>query len=409
MSGIRETADFERVRSLPPYVFAEVNAMKESARVAGEDVIDLGMGNPDLPPPPHVTAKLVETLTNPRIHRYSASRGIPGLRRAQAAYYTRRFGIDLDPDSEVIVTLGSKEGFAHLATAITEPGDEVLVPDPSYPIHPYGFVLAGARIRRIPVGPGIDYMEALSRALSQSASRVKALVVNFPANPTGSTADLPLYEEIVSLCRRHGIWILSDLAYAEIYLGDVPPPSILEVPGAEEVAIEFTSMSKTHSMPGWRIGFAVGNRHLVGTLARIKSYLDYGAFTPIQVAAVAALNGLQDHIDVTRNVYRSRRDALVTGLGRAGWKVKSPEATMFVWAPLPEPFQEMGSLEFSKDLLRRAKVAVSPGAGFGPGGEGWVRISLVENEQRIRQAVRNIRQFFLSTGFASGRPVEAEI
>lgn len=409
MSASPPAVEFERVRSLPPYVFAEVNAMKEAARAAGEDIVDLGMGNPDMPPPPHVTAKLVETVANPRVHRYSASRGIPGLRRAQAAYYARRFGVELDPDREVIATLGSKEGFAHLATAITEPGDEVLVPDPSYPIHPYGFVLAGARIRRIPVGGEGDYLDGLARALEAGAGRVKALVVNFPANPTGATAPPGLYEEVVALCRRHGIWILSDLAYAEIYFGDLPPPSILEVPGARELAIEFTSLSKTYSMPGWRIGFAAGNAHLVATLARIKSYLDYGAFTPIQVAATAALNGPQDYVDGIRARYRRRRDALVEGLARAGWEVEPPEATMFVWARVPERFRGAGSLAFAKDLLREARVAVSPGAGFGPGGEGWVRISLVENEQRIRQAARGIRQFLARAPVAgaAGAPAAA--
>ena len=393
MKQIPSPREFERIQALPPYVFAEVNAMKDAARAAGEDVIDLGMGNPDLAPPDHVVDKLVETVRNPRVHRYSASRGIRGLRRAVAGYYQRRFDVTLDSEREVIVALGSKEGFAHLATAITEPGDLVLVPDPSYPIHPYGFVLAGAGIRGVPVGPGRDFVAELARALEAGAGRVKAVTVNFPANPTATVVGLEVMEAIVDLCRRHEVWILSDLAYAEIYFDDAPPPSILQVPGAKELAVEFTSLSKTYSMPGWRIGFAAGNPHLVATLTRIKSYLDYGAFTPVQVAATAALNGPQEYVDSVRAIYRRRRDTLVGGLQRAGWDVDPPVATMFVWARLPTAFQGAGSLAFAKELLSEARVAVSPGAGFGPGGEGWVRISLVENEQRIRQACRNIRQF----------------
>ncbi|MDE0712061.1 MAG: aminotransferase class I/II-fold pyridoxal phosphate-dependent enzyme [Rhodospirillales bacterium] len=393
MKQIPSPREFERIQALPPYVFAEVNAMKDAARAAGEDVIDLGMGNPDLAPPDHVVEKLIETVRNPRVHRYSASRGIRGLRRAVAGYYQRRFDVTLDPEREVIVALGSKEGFAHLATAITEPGDLVLVPDPSYPIHPYGFVLAGAGIRGVPVGPGRNFVTELAKALEAGAGRVKAVTVNFPANPTATVVGLEVLEAIVDLCRRHEVWILSDLAYAEIYFDDPPPPSILQVPGAKELAVEFTSLSKTYSMPGWRIGFAAGNPHLVATLTRIKSYLDYGAFTPIQVAATAALNGPQEYVDSVRAIYRRRRDTLVGGLQRAGWDVDPPVATMFVWARLPTAFQGAGSLAFAKELLAEARVAVSPGAGFGLGGEGWVRISLVENEQRIRQACRNIRQF----------------
>ncbi len=384
--------EFERIQALPPYVFAEVNTMKDAARAAGADIIDLGMGNPDLAPPDHVVDKLIETVRSPRVHRYSASRGIRGLRRAVAGYYLRRFDVTLDPEREIIVALGSKEGFAHLATAITEPGDQVLVPDPSYPIHPYGFVLAGAEICRVPVGTGHEFVPELERVLAAGGGRVKAVTVNFPANPTGAVIGLEGWTSIVDLCRRHGVWILSDLAYAEIYFDD-PPPSILQVPGAKELAVEFTSLSKTFSMPGWRIGFAVGNPHLVATLARIKSYLDYGAFTPIQVAAATALNGPQGYVESVRETYRRRRDTLVRGLCRAGWEVAAPPATMFVWARVPPPFRAEGSLAFSKTLLTDARVAVSPGAGFGPGGEGWVRISLVENEQRIRQACRNIRHF----------------
>ncbi|MGH6942956.1 MAG: LL-diaminopimelate aminotransferase [Geminicoccaceae bacterium] len=383
---------FHRIRRLPPYVFGEVNAMKAAARTAGHDIIDLGMGNPDGATPKAIVDKLIEAVQNPRTHRYSSSRGIPGLRRAQAAYYRRRFGVDLDPDSEIIVTLGSKEGLANLAQAITAPGDVILAPNPSYPIHPYGFIIAGAAIRHVPMAPGGDLLAGFARAVQHSVPPPTALVLNFPSNPTAQVVDLEFYKDAVAFARRHEIFILSDLAYAEIYF-EAPPPSILQVPGAKEVAVEFTSMSKTFSMPGWRIGFAAGNPALIAALARIKSYLDYGAFTPIQVAATTALNACEDAVEEIRTRYRERRDVLVEGLAAAGWPVPSPPATMFVWAPIPEPLRHLGSLEFTKLLLEQAEVAVAPGIGFGEYGEGHVRMALVENRQRIRQAVRNIRAF----------------
>jgi alanine-synthesizing transaminase len=389
--------EFHRIKRLPPYVFAEVNEMKARARAAGEDVIDFGMGNPDLASPPHVVEKLVEAVQNPRTHRYSVSRGITGLRRAHAAYYDRRFGVDIDPETETIVTLGSKEGFANLAMAITSPGDVVLVPNPSYPIHAYGFIIAGGALRHLPVGPNIDLMVELERAVAHSVPPPLALVLNFPSNPTAQVVGLDFYQNVVDFCREHGIYILSDLAYAEIYFDDEPPPSILQIPGARDIAVEFTSLSKTYSMPGWRIGFAAGNRKLIAALARIKSYLDYGAFTPVQVAATAALNGPQEIIDDARNTYRRRRDVLIESFARVGWDIPSPSATMFAWAPIPEAYRHVGSLQFSKLLLEHANVAVSPGNGFGEYGEGYVRLALVENRQRIMQAARNVRRFIDSS------------
>ena len=389
--------EFHRTKRLPPYVFAEVNQMKAKARAAGDDIIDFGMGNPDMPTPPHIVEKLIETVHDPRTHRYSQSRGIPGLRKAYTAYYARRFDVDLDFDKEVIVTLGSKEGFANLAQAITAPGDVILVPNPSYPIHAYGFIIAGAAIWHLPVGPDQDFFADLARAVKYSVPAPTAIVLSYPSNPTARVVDLDFYREVVDYCRAHDILILSDLAYAEIYFDEQPPPSILQVKGAKDIAVEFSSLSKTYSMPGWRIGFACGNAKLIAALARIKSYLDYGAFTPIQVAATAALNGPQDCVDEVRNIYRARRDVLISGLAGAGWEVPSPPATMFAWAPLPPAFAALGSLEFSKLLLDHAEVAVSPGIGFGEYGEGYVRIALVENEQRIRQAVRNIKKFLAST------------
>jgi len=386
-------SEFYRIRRLPPYLFAEINAMKADARARGEDIIDLGMGNPDLPTPQHIVDKLKETVDDKTTHRYSMSRGIPGLRKAHAAYYKRRFGVDIDPESETIVTLGSKEGLANLAQAITAPGDVILSPNPSYPIHPYGFMIAGASVRHMPIGPGYDFMKELAHAVQHSVPTPSAVILCYPSNPTAEVVDLNFYREVVAFCKKKGIWILSDLAYAEIYFDDNPPPSILEVPEARDCAVEFTSMSKTYSMAGWRVGFAAGNKDLIGALARVKSYLDYGAFTPIQVAAVAALNGPQDCIELHRNTYKARRDVLIAGLEAAGWPVPSPKATMFAWAPLPEEFIELGSMAFAKLLMQHAKVAVSPGAGFGEYGEGYVRIGLVENEQRIRQAVRNIKKF----------------
>jgi len=386
-------SEFYRIKRLPPYVFAEVNAMKAKARAAGEDIIDLGMGNPDLVPPQHVMDKMKETLDDPKVHRYSVSRGIPGLRKALCAYYERRFNVGLDPETEAIVTLGSKEGLANLAQAITAPGDVILVPNPSYPIHHFGFIIAGATIRHLPVSGGNDFMEVLDQAVKHSIPKPLALVLNYPSNPTAEVVDLDFYKEVVAYARKHGIYILSDLAYAEIYFNDTPPPSILEVPGAKDVAVEFTSLSKTYSMAGWRMGFAAGNKDLIGALTRMKSYVDYGAFTPIQVAATAALNGPQGYIDYARATYKSRRDIMIDGLHKAGWDIPSPEATMFAWAPIPEEWREVGCMEFSKQLLTHAEVAVAPGVGFGEYGEGYVRIALVENEQRIRQAIRNIKKF----------------
>ena len=385
--------DFYRIQRLPPYVFAEVNAMKAAARGRGEDIVDLGMGNPDGSPPRHVIDKLAEVANKPHAHRYSASRGIPGLRKAQAAYYERRFGVTVDPDKEVIVTLGSKEGLANLAEAITAPGDVVLAPNPSYPIHSFGFIIAGAAIRSIPAAPGEAFFDRLTNAMRYTVPRPKVLVIGYPSNPTAYVADLAFYERLVAFAREHELIVISDLAYAEIYFGETPTPSILQVEGAKEVAVEFTSMSKTYSMAGWRIGFAVGNARLIEALARVKSYLDYGAFTPIQAAAVAALNGPQDCVAELRELYRERRDVLVRGLRGAGWDVPSPAASMFAWIPVPPQFEELGSLEFSKLLLKDAKVAVSAGVGFGEYGEGFLRVALVENKHRIRQAVRNIKGF----------------
>lgn len=386
--------DFHRIRRLPPYVFAEVNAMKAAARAAGADIIDFGMGNPDLPTPPHIVEKLIETVHDPRTHRYSNSRGIPGLRKALSGYYKRRFGVDIDPETEAIVTIGSKEGLANLAQAITGPGDLILVPNPSYPIHQFGFIIADGTVRYLPVEPDDAFLEALERAVLHSQPKPVALVLCYPSNPTALVADLDFYAKVVDFCRIHDIIVLSDLAYSEIYFEGDPPPSILQIPGAKDVAVEFTSLSKTYSMAGWRIGFAAGNTKLIAALARVKSYLDYGAFTPIQVAAAAALNGPQDCVDEARAIYRERRDVLVDGLKKASWGVPVPTASMYIWAPIPEPFAHLGSVAFSKLLLKHAEVAVSPGLGFGENGDGHVRIALVENTQRIRQATRNIRHLF---------------
>ncbi len=388
--------EFYRIRRLPPYVFEVVNRAKAAARNAGADIIDLGMGNPDLPAPEHVIEKMKEVLGKPRTDRYSASKGIPGLRRAQAAYYARRFGVKLDPETQIVTTLGSKEGFANVAQAITAPGDVVLVPDPSYPIHAFGFLMAGGVIRSVPSEPTPAFFTTLEHAITRSIPKPIAVVVCYPSNPTAYVADLDFYKELVPFAKRHGIFVLSDLAYAEVYFDNNPPPSVLQVPGAMDIAVEFTSMSKTYSMPGWRIGFAVGNERIIAALARVKSYLDYGAFTPIQVAATAALNGPDDCIRNMRDTYRRRRDALVESFGRAGWHIPPPRASMFAWAPIPEPFACLGSVEFSRLLVEKAEVAVSPGTGFGERGEGFVRIALVENEQRIRQAARNVRRFLES-------------
>jgi alanine-synthesizing transaminase len=387
------TEDFHRIRRLPPYVFAEVNAAKAKARAAAEDIVDLGMGNPDTPTPPHIVAKLIEAVQDPRTHRYSMSKGIPGLRKALAAYYDRRFGVKLDPETEVVATLGSKEGLANLAQAISSPGDTILVPNPSYPIHQFGFIIAGASVRSIPYTPDDAMLEAIDRAVRHSVPKPNAVIVNFPSNPTALTAPIEFYRELVALCRRHELFILSDLAYAELYFGDTPPPSVLEVEGAKDITVEFTSMSKTYNMPGWRMGFAAGNPRLIAALARVKSYLDYGAFTPIQVAATAALNGPQDCIEEMRVLYKERREVLVKGLHAAGWDVPAPDASMFLWAPIPERFRHLGSVGFSKLLLEKAKVAVAPGLGFGEHGDEHVRIALVENNHRIRQALRGIKTF----------------
>ena len=386
--------DFQRIQRLPPYVFEQVNKLKAQARAQGKDIIDFGMGNPDLPTPDHIVEKLVETVRNPRTHRYSASKGIPGLRKAQARYYERRFGVKLNPETEVIATLGSKEGFANMAQAITDPGDVILVPNPTYPIHAFGFIISGATIRHLPLEEGNDFFAVLDRAVANSHPTPKALVLNFPANPTAEVVDLAFYKEAVAYAKKHDIILLSDLAYSEIYFDDnAPPPSILQIDGAKDVAVEFTSLSKTFSMPGWRMGFAVGNERLIGALTRIKSYLDYGAFTPIQVAASAALDSPEEVIRDIRNVYKERRDVLIDVFSRAGWDVPSPQATMFAWARIPPLFEGMTSLEFSSLLLQEADIAVSPGIGFGEYGDNHVRIALVENEQRTRQAGRNLRRF----------------
>ncbi len=391
--------EFHRVKRLPPYVFAEVNRLKAAARARGADIIDLGMGNPDMPTPQHIVDKLVETVGKPRTNRYSASKGIPGLRKAQAQYYARRFGVKLNPETQVVATLGSKEGFANMAQAISAPGDVILVPSPTYPIHEFGFIISGAAIRHIPTTGGTskdplaEFLRGVERAVKHSIPKPLAMVLSYPSNPTAQVADLDFYTEAVQLAKRLDLIILSDIAYAEIYYDNNPPPSVLQVPGAIDVAVEFTSLSKTYSMPGWRMGFAVGNERLIGALARVKSYLDYGAFTPVQVAAAAALNGPQDCVDEVRNIYKVRRDCLVDSFGRAGWHIPAPAASMFAWAPIPEAFREIGSVEFAKLLIDKADVAVSPGLGFGEYGEGYVRIALVENEHRIRQAARSIKKF----------------
>ncbi|WP_321338324.1 LL-diaminopimelate aminotransferase [Breoghania sp.] len=388
--------DFHKIRRLPPYVFEPVNRIKAKARAAGADIIDLGMGNPDLPTPKHIVDKLTETVLDPRTHRYSTSRGIPGLRRAQAAYYERRFGVKLNPETEIVATLGSKEGFANMAQAITSPGDVVLVPNPTYPIHSFGFIMSGGVVRSMPAEPNDEFFRSIVRAVRHSIPKPIALIVNYPSNPTAYTVDLAFYKEVIRIAKEHEIMVLSDLAYAEIYFGDTPPPSILEVDGAKDVAVEFTSLSKTFSMPGWRMGFAVGNERMITALTRVKSYLDYGAFTPIQVAAAAALNGAEDCIEEAREVYRYRRDVMLESFARAGWEIPTPEATMFAWAPIPEKFRDVGSLEFAKQLVAEAHVAVAPGVGFGEYGDDYVRLAFVENEQRIRQAARNVRRFLAS-------------
>ncbi|MEO9458973.1 MAG: LL-diaminopimelate aminotransferase [Lentilitoribacter sp.] len=397
--------EFHSVKRLPPYVFEQVNRLKASARAAGADIVDLGMGNPDLPTNQSIVDKLCEAAQDPRAHRYSTSRGIPGLRRAQANYYKRRFGVTLDPDTQVVATLGSKEGFANMAQAITAPGDVILCPNPTYPIHAFGFIMSGGVIRSMEVTPDDSFFPHLERAVRHSIPKPLALILNYPANPTACVASLDFYKDVIAFAKKHDIIVLSDLAYSEIYFDGNPPPSVLEVDGAMDVAVEFTSMSKTFSMPGWRMGFAVGNERLIGALSRVKSYLDYGAFTPIQVATTAALNGDGSDIAEVRDTYKHRRDVMVESFGRAGWDVTPPAATMFAWTKIPEPFTHLGSLEFSKLLVEKADVAVSPGVGFGEHGDEYVRIALVENEHRIRQAARNIKKFFAEAG-AEGSEAE---
>jgi alanine-synthesizing transaminase len=385
--------DFYRIKRLPPYVFAEVNKVKAAARAAGKDIIDFGMGNPDSPTPAHIVEKLRSVALDDTAHGYSVSRGIHGLRKAQAAYYQRRFGVTLDPDREVIATIGSKEGLSNLIQAITGPSDVVLVPNPSYPIHAYGAVIAGASVRYLPRIEGEDFIAQLTRAIRHCTPKPVAVIVNYPCNPTAETVDLSFYEKVVALCRDAGVYVISDLAYCEIYFDGNPPPSILQVPGAMDIAIEFTTLSKTYSMAGWRVGFAAGCPTLIHALTRIKSYLDYGMFTPIQVAATAALNGPQECVAEVRQLYQDRRDVLVKGLHDAGWHVPSPAASMFCWAPIPEAYRDLGSVAFSKLLINEAEMAVAPGIGFGEYGDGHVRIALVENKQRLRQAIRNVKQF----------------
>ena len=387
-------SEFHKIKRLPPYVFEEVNRLKLAARGTGADIIDLGMGNPDLPTPQSIVDKLTEVVRDPTTHRYSASKGIRGLRKAQAHYYQRRFGVSLDPDTQVVATLGSKEGFANMAQAITAPGDVVLVPNPTYPIHSFGFIMSGGVIRSVNAAPDDKFIGHVERAFRHSVPPPIALILCYPSNPTAAVASLDFYKDVVAFAKKHDLILLSDLAYSEIYFDGDPPPSILQVDGAMDVAAEFTSMSKTFSMPGWRMGFAVGNERLISALTRVKSYLDYGAFTPIQVAAAAALNGGEDAIDEVRSTYQRRRDVLVESFANAGWEVPSPQATMFVWSPIPKKFAHLGSVDFSKLLIERAEVAVAPGLGFGEHGDGHVRIALVENEQRIRQAARNLKRFF---------------
>ncbi len=387
--------EFPRIRRLPPYVFNIVNELKAAARARGEDIIDFGMGNPDRPTPQHIVDKLTEAAQRGDTHRYSLSKGVPRLRKAICDWYKRRYAVDLDPESQAIVTIGSKEGLAHLALATVGPGDAVLVPNPAYPIHPYGFVIAGADIRHVPlIGGDEAFFEELEKAIKDSWPTPKMLVLNFPGNPTTQCVELEFFERVVEIAREHNIWVVHDLAYADLVYDGYKAPSILQIPGAEAIAVEFYSLSKSYNMPGWRVGFMCGNTTLVAALTRMKSYLDYGMFTPIQIAAITALEGPQDCVQNIVGIYRSRRDVLCDGLNSIGWKVQKPKATMFVWAPIPERYRELGSLEFAKKMLREAKVAVSPGIGFGEYGDGFVRFGLIENEHRTRQAVRGIRDMF---------------
>ena len=391
---------FNRIERLPPYIFGEINKLKAKLRKSGKDIIDFGMGNPDMPTPKHIRDKLKEVADKPGTGRYSVSKGIAGLRKAQAKYYQKRFGVKLNSDTEVIVTLGSKEGLANLAQAISTPGDIIISPNPSYPIHPYGFIIAGASLRHLQTmkdgafDPEI-YLERLDRSIRNSTPSPVALIVSFPSNPTAQVVDLNFYKEIIKIALKYNVYVLSDLAYAEIYFDKKPPPSILQINRAKDIAVEFTSMSKTYAMAGWRIGFAVGNKKLIGALTKIKSYLDYGAYTPVQVAAATALNGPQTCVSNIRATYESRRDVLIESMSRSGWDIPSPAASMFAWAPIPDKYKNKGSLKFAKDLMIKADVAVSPGIAFGEYGEGFVRIGLVENEQRIRQAAKNVRNLKL--------------
>ena len=390
--------DFPRIRRLPPYVFNITNELKMAARHRGEDIIDLSMGNPDGDTPKHIVDKMVEVAQRPGTHGYSASRGIPRLRKAISDWYKRRWDVDIDPDKEAIVTIGSKEGIAHLMLATCDRGDTVLVPNPSYPIHIYGSIIAGADVRSVRMGPGIDFFSEFERAVTETTPKPKLMILGFPSNPTAQCVDLDFFEKLVALAKKHGVYIVHDLAYADIVYDGFKAPSIMQVPGAKDVAVEFFTMSKSYNMAGWRIGFMVGNRELVGALTRIKSYHDYGTFTPIQVGAIEALNGPQECVEEVRKEYEHRRDVMVKGLHDLGWMVEKPKASMYIWAELPEFYKSMGSVEFSKRLLEKAKVAVSPGIGFGEYGEGFVRIALIENADRIRQALRGIRQMFKEDG-----------
>lgn len=393
--------NFARIDRLPPYVFSITGDLKQKARAAGEDIIDFGMGNPDQPTPQHIVDKLIETAQRGDTHRYSQSKGIPRLRRAICTWYKNRYGVDLNENTEAIVTLGSKEGLAHLALATTGPGDAILVPNPSYPIHPYGFVISGADIRHVPMGDESQFFDELENAIRNSWPRPKMLVLNFPSNPTTHCVELEFFERVVAIAKEHQIWVVQDLAYADLCFDGYVAPSIMQVEGAKDVAVEFFTMSKSYNMPGWRVGFCVGNSTLIGALARVKSYLDYGMFTPVQVAAIAALEGDQSCVSEITALYKSRRDVLCNGLNSAGWSVTPPKATMFVWAKIPEPYEAMGSLEFAKKLLTDAKVAVAPGIGFGEHGEGYVRFGLIENEHRTRQAIRNIKKMFKQDGLVA--------
>ncbi|MDP1874574.1 LL-diaminopimelate aminotransferase [Phenylobacterium sp.] len=387
------TPEFHRIRRLPPYVLEEVNRIKARLRAEGTDIIDFGMGNPDMPTPKHIVEKMIETARDPKAGRYSASKGIIGLRRAMAGYYKRRFDVTLNPDTEVIATLGSKEGFANLAQALTAPGDVIICPNPAYPIHAYGFIMAGGVIRHVPAHSPEEYLAGVSRAVKHSAPPPSVLILSYPSNPTAQCVDLDFYKDAIALARKHDLLVISDIAYSEIYFDDNPPPSVLQVEGAKDIAVEVNSLSKTYAMAGWRVGMVVGNERICNALARVKSYLDYGAYTPIQVAAATALNGPQDCVAEIRSIYKSRRDVLVESMKRAGWDIPSPNASMFAWAPVPEKFKEAGALVFSKLLIEEAGVAVAPGVGFGEYGEGFVRVGLVENEHRIRQAARNVKKF----------------